>query len=95
MARISYGWILSEKKAKISEEASGFPNINVYFPNVPTIVTGQVFAARKDILTKIANRSSEVISLAFYSFAALQVSDIFYRKTNPPKNSKRDQKFSV
>ena len=38
---ISYGWVLSEEKVKISEEAAGFPIINVYFPNVPTLVTGR------------------------------------------------------
>ena len=65
---ISYGWVLSEEKVKISEEAAGFPIINVYFPNVPTLVTGQVFAARKDTVMKIANPSSEVINLLLYAF---------------------------
>ena len=65
---ISYGWILSEEKVKISEEAAGFPIINVYFPNVPTLVTGQVFAARKDTVMKIANPSTEVINLLLYAF---------------------------
>jgi uncharacterized membrane protein len=65
---ISYGWVLSEEKVKISEEAAGFPIINVYFPNVPTLVTGQVFAARKDTVMKIANPSTEVINLLLYAF---------------------------
>jgi uncharacterized membrane protein len=65
---ISYGWILSEEKVKISEVAAGFPIINVYFPNVPTLVTGQVFAARKDTVMKIANPSTEVINLLLYAF---------------------------
>jgi len=65
---ISYGWVLSEEKVKISEVAAGFPIINVYFPNVPTLVTGQVFAARKDTVMKIANPSSEVINLLLYAF---------------------------
>jgi uncharacterized membrane protein len=38
---ISYGWILSEEKVKISDEAAGFPIINVYFPNVPTLEIGR------------------------------------------------------
>src|SRR3972149_12028089 len=45
---ISYGWVLSEEKVKLSENNAIFPIINVYFPNVPTIVTGQVLAARKE-----------------------------------------------
>jgi uncharacterized membrane protein len=65
---ISYGWVLSEEKVKINEKAAGFPIINVYFPNVPTLVTGQVFAARKDTVMKIANPSSEVINLLLYAF---------------------------
>jgi uncharacterized membrane protein len=65
---ISYGWVLSEEKVKISDEAAGFPIINVYFPNVPTLVTGQVFAARKDTVMKIANPSTEVINLLLYAF---------------------------
>jgi uncharacterized membrane protein len=65
---ISYGWVLSEEKVKISEVAAGFPIINVYFPNVPTLVTGQVFAARKDTVMKIANPSTEVINLLLYAF---------------------------
>ena len=65
---ISYGWVLSEEKVKISEVAAGVPIINVYFPNVPTLVTGQVFAARKDTVMKIANPSTEVINLLLYAF---------------------------
>lgn len=65
---ISYGWILSEEKVKLSEDNAIFPIINVYFPNVPTLVTGQVFAARKDTVMKLANSSTEVINLLLYTF---------------------------
>ena len=65
---ISYGWILSEEKVKLSEDNAIFPIINVYFPNVPTLVTGQVFATRKDSVMKLANSSSEIFSLLLYSF---------------------------
>jgi len=65
---ISYGWILSEEKVKLSEDNAIFPIINVYYPNVPTLVTGQVFAARKDTVMKIANSSTEVINLLLYAF---------------------------
>jgi len=65
---ISYGWILSEEKVKVSEDNATFPIVNVYFPNVPTLVTGQVFAARKDTVMKLANSSSEVINLLLYAF---------------------------
>ena len=65
---ISYGWILSEEKVKLLEDNATFPMINVYYPNVPTLVTGQVFAARKDTVMKIANSSTEVINLLLYAF---------------------------
>ncbi|MCX6012313.1 MAG: hypothetical protein NTV30_02645, partial [Chloroflexi bacterium] len=41
---ISYGWILSEENVQLGKEKAGFSLINVYHPNVPTLVTGQVFA---------------------------------------------------
>jgi len=65
---LSYGWILSEEKVKLSHKKALFPIINVYYPNVPTLVTGQVYAARKDIVMKLANSSAEVINLLLYAF---------------------------
>jgi uncharacterized membrane protein len=65
---ISYGWILSEEKVKLNEDNATFPMVNVYYPNVPTLVTGQVFAARKDSVMKLANSSTEVINLLLYAF---------------------------
>ena len=65
---LSYGWILSEEKVKLSHKKALFPIINVYYPNVPTLVTGQVYAARKDTVMKLANSSAEVINLLLYAF---------------------------
>ncbi len=65
---MSYGWILSEEKVKISEANALFPIINVYWPNTPTLVTGQVFATRKNNVMKLANSSSEIINLMLYAF---------------------------
>jgi len=65
---ISYGWILSEEKVKLSDDNATFPIVTVYFPNVPTLATGQVFAARKDTVMRLANSSSEVINLLLYAF---------------------------
>ncbi|RJO60475.1 MAG: hypothetical protein C4542_09290 [Dehalococcoidia bacterium] len=65
---LSYGWILAEEKVKLSHKNAIFPIINVYYPNVPTLITGQVFAARKDTVMKLANSSTEVIDLLLYSF---------------------------
>jgi uncharacterized membrane protein len=65
---ISYGWILSEEKVKLSGDKAVFPIINVYFPNTPTLVTGQVFATRKSNVMKLANSSSEIINIMLYAF---------------------------
>jgi uncharacterized membrane protein len=65
---ISYGWILSQEKVKLSGDSVLFPIINVYFPNTPTLITGQVFATRKGNVMKLANSSSEIINLMLYAF---------------------------
>jgi hypothetical protein len=65
---ISYGWIVSTEKVTISEVNAVFPLMNVYFPNVPTLVTGQIFATRRENVMKLANSSSELINLLLYSF---------------------------
>jgi len=64
---LSYGWILSEEKVKLSEEEVIFTLINVYYPNVPTLITGQVFPVRKETVIKLGNSSKEVIDLLLYA----------------------------
>jgi len=64
----SYGWILSEQDIKIAEEVTDFTLINVYYPNVPSMVTGQVYSIRKDSIIKIGNPSREIIDILLYSF---------------------------
>lgn len=65
---LSYGWILSEEKVRISEENAIFTLVNVYYPNVPSLVTGQVFPVRKDTVIKLGNPSKEIIDLLLYAF---------------------------
>ena len=65
---MSYGWILSEEKVKVSGEKAVFTLLNVYYPNVPTLVTGQVFPVRKDTVVRLGNPSKEVIDLLLYAF---------------------------
>jgi uncharacterized membrane protein len=65
---ISYGWILSEEKVKLSKEKAIFTLVNVYYPNVPSLVTGQVFPVRKDTVIKLGNSSKEIIDLLLYAF---------------------------
>lgn len=64
----SYGWILSEQRVKIDNEIAPFELINVYHPNIPTMVTGQVYSVRKDTIIRIGNPSREVIDILLYGF---------------------------
>ena len=63
----SYGWILSKEEIKLNDEKARFPLINVYYPNVPTIITGQIFPVRKETVIKLGNPSREIIDLLLYS----------------------------
>ena len=65
---MSYGWILSEEKVNISGEKAVFTLINVYYPNVPSLITGQVFPVRKSTVIRLGNPSKEIIDLLLYSF---------------------------
>ncbi len=63
---ISYGWVLSEEKVKVNNERVDFRLVNVYYPNVPTIITGQVFSVRKGTVMKLGNPSREIIDILLY-----------------------------
>ena len=63
---LSYGWILSEEKVKLGDTKANFNLINVYYPNVPTILTGQVFSVRTETVMKLGNPSREVIDILLY-----------------------------
>jgi len=65
---ISYGWILSQEKVQIGEKKTDFSLTSVYYPNVPTMVTGSVFVIRKETIIKLGNSSAEVINLLLYAF---------------------------
>lgn len=63
---ISYGWILSEQEVKLDNEKAAFHLINVYYPNVPTLVTGQVFTAREETVMKLGNPSRDIVDVLLY-----------------------------
>jgi uncharacterized membrane protein len=83
---ISYGWILSEEKIQLSEEKAVFTLINVYYPNVPSLVTGQVYPMRKESVMKLANSSREMIDLLLYAFRSPS-----YLKYLPWENEPREE----
>jgi uncharacterized membrane protein len=65
---LSYGWILSEEKVRLPKEKIVFQLINIYYPNVPALITGQVFPVRKETVVKLGNSSKEIIDILLYSF---------------------------
>jgi uncharacterized membrane protein len=63
---LSYGWILSEQEVKLNNDTAHFTLVNVYYPNVPTLVTGQVYTARKETVMKLGNQSREIVDILLY-----------------------------
>jgi uncharacterized membrane protein len=90
---ISYGWILSEEKVTLGEANAVFPIINVYFPNVPTLVTGQIFATRKDTVMKLANSSSDIINVMLYAFRSPAAIKYIPWEDESPEEFKERSKF--
>ena len=62
----SYGWILSREKVRLNSQEAKFSLINVYYPNVPTLLTGQIYPVRKETVIKLGNQSREIIDLLLY-----------------------------
>jgi uncharacterized membrane protein len=90
---ISYGWVLSDEKVKLSQKAAPFPLLSVYFPNIPTLVTGQVFAVRKDTVMKLANTSGEVINLLLYAFRSPAALEFMPWEDEPQEEFEKRAKF--
>jgi hypothetical protein len=65
---LSYGWLITEENVMLDKDNAPFTLLNVYYPNVPTLITGQVFPVRKDTVIKLGNPSKDIIDLLLYSF---------------------------
>ncbi|MFC2010990.1 hypothetical protein ACFLUR_01700 [Chloroflexota bacterium] len=92
----SYGWILSEEEIRLDEEKVHFTLINVYYPNVPSIVTGQIFPVRKESVIKLGNQSREIIDLLLYALRSPE--NIIYLPWEEEKEEefkKRAEDFGV
>jgi len=63
---LSYGWILSRQDVKFGDDRAPVYLLNVYYPNVPTLVTGQVYSARKETVMILGNSSREVVDILLY-----------------------------
>lgn len=64
---LSYGWILSEEQVMVGRSKAPFKLVNVYYPNVPTLLTGQVFTVRRETVIRLANSSKEIVDILLYS----------------------------
>jgi uncharacterized membrane protein len=65
---LAYGWILSREKVNYNGSLSSVTLINIYYPAVPALVTGQVLPVRKEMVIRLGNSSREIIDLLLYSF---------------------------
>jgi uncharacterized membrane protein len=93
---LSYGWILSEEKVQLSKEKATFTLVNVYYPNVPTLITGQVFPVRKDTVIKLGNSSKEIIDLLLYAFRSpMDLKYIPWKDESQEDFEKRAQSFGL
>lgn len=63
---LGYAWILSQEKVKLGDKNAGFNLVDVYYPNVPTIITGQVFSVRKQTVMRLGNPSRDIIDILLY-----------------------------
>jgi len=63
----SYGWIISEENVSVDGKNMEFKLLNVYYPNVPSIMTGQIYPVRKEAVIKLGNPSKEIIDLLLYA----------------------------
>ena len=92
----SYGWILSEEEVKIDNEKVSFPLINIYYPNVPTIITGQIFPVRKETVIKLGNPSREIIDLLLYSLRSPEnIRYLPWEGENEAEFKKRAENFGI
>ena len=92
----SYGWIISEEEIKLNGEKTHFPLINIYYPNVPAIITGQIFPVRKETVIKLGNPSKEIIDLLLYSLRSPE--NIIYlpwEEENEEEFKKRAEYFGL
>ena len=92
----SYGWIISKEEIKLNDEKTHFPLINVYYPNVPTIITGQIFPVRKETVIKLGNPSKEILDLLLYSLRSPEsILYLPWEEENEEEFKKRAEDFGL
>lgn len=64
---MSYGWIILKEKVEMGGERRDSVLLNVYCPNFPSLITGQVLALRKENIMRLGNPSREVVDLFLFA----------------------------
>lgn len=63
----AYGFIFSEEKVATDNDEAPFSLVNVYLPNNPLMVTGQIYPVRKETVMRLGNSPKEIINLLLYA----------------------------
>ncbi len=66
---LSYGWVLNEQKVILPNGENGPSLVLIYYPNVPTLITGQVYSVRKEGAIRLGNTSTEIINILLYNIS--------------------------
>lgn len=92
----SYGWILSKEQVKLNAEKAEFTLINVYYPNVPTLITGQIFLVREETVIMLGNQSREIIDLLLYALRSpANIHYLPWEWENEEEFKKRARRFGI
>ncbi len=92
----SYGWILSEEPVRSEGKDDLFKVVNVYYPNVPTMLTGQVYPVRRETVLRLGNSSNEVFDLLLYSLRCPECLRIVpWRNETPDGFLERARRFGI
>ncbi len=66
----SYGWVMKEQKTTLFLERGRIiknPWIYVYYPNVPSMITGQIFLVPEKHIIKLGNPSALILKALLYN----------------------------
>jgi uncharacterized membrane protein len=63
---VSYGWILWDQPIKLNGTDTGFSMITVYYPNVPALLSGEIYLLRKEAVVRLGNSTQEMINVLLY-----------------------------
>jgi uncharacterized membrane protein len=63
---VSYGWILWEQPVRLNGNESEFNLVTVYYPNVPALLSGEVYLLHRAAVIRLGNSTQEMINVLLY-----------------------------